>query len=358
MIKWTVFAVVLLGLVAVLIVSRKHNMRQHFFWRNVLIMWLLVFATVLTALLPLGVGTKTNNVSNLDILFVVDITPSANAVDGRGSGEVTRLQNMREDMHTISKDNIGASIGIMTFADQVNTYLPLATGANDIDSAVDTIYTATQFQTIQKVTPYTKVFEQVGDYIAKQQSADPTRQRVVIFMSDFEVYNNQEQPDQVVKSAAALRAHGAGYAGLLYGQEAGAKMLYMSYDYESGQYTPSYKSDYYSGEESGKYLQNNYKTVTSVPGVNLATQLSKSMGTDLIRTHDTQAFQPVIQKAASLSGRTAAKSPQSQALNQNILYVGPAFLGLVWICIAEFMKPSWLRIFMPKQSRTDKGESS
>ena len=350
MIKWVVFAAALSGLGVVLLIGRKQHHGGHFFWRRLVVAWGLLLVTIIVAMLPIAVQTVTSSASNTDILFVVDRTASMNAADGRSGNDSTRLQDVRTDMHTIADHYAGASIGIMAFSDQVSAYLPLTAGSADISTAIDTIYTTGEFETIQKVTPFNEVFKQVSDYIGRQQQLDPTRQRVVVFMSDFEIYNNQEQSDQIVTASQPIKAHGASFLGVLYGQDGGAKILNMLYDYEASQFVPAYTK--YGDEDYIKYLRAKGGPVTSVPNVDLSAKLSAQFGTPALRANQSPAFAPAIDKAITQSGRQVAKNPQAQALNQNIVYVLPALLLFVWLCASELLRPSWLRLLQPKRPPT------
>ncbi len=340
MIRWIVLALACVGLLVVFVFGRLKKRTHHFFWRRVLVVWVLLAVTVGVAVLPVASSTTVNRVSTRDIIFVVDTTQSMNAVDGRGGNETTRLQNVRDDMHRITKDQAGATIGMFTFSDQAGLYLPLTTGVEDASSAIDTLYTADQYQTVSKVASYTKVFEELGTYLASQYKLDPTRQRVVVMLSDFEIYKNQEQTNQIVEAARVIKENHAGFAGIVYGQDAGAKMLNMTYDYENSEYIPTYKK--YGDTDYTKYLQNNYKTVLSTPNPELAIKIASGFGGSTARATDENTIMPTVTKAIKQANAASASNPQSLAMRQNVLYVVPALAAFCWLCITEYIRPKWL----------------
>ncbi len=347
MIRWVVFIGILSGLGTSIVAGRRRGMWRHFFWRRVVVLWACLLLIVVIALLPLKTNSTSNAVSNRDILFLVDTTQSMNAIDGREGNETTRLENARQDMRSIAEANAGANIGIYTFSDQTSLFLPLTTGTEDVSLAIDTVYTATRFNVVNKVAPYNQVFKDVGTYLESQQRSDPTRQRIVIMLSDFEIYNNQEQVEEVVASANAIKTYGGGFVGLLYGQPEGARMLNISYDYLNSEYAPSYKL--YGDDEVTKYVAKDYKPVTSVPNPSLADAIAAQLGGTIIKTRDSQAYEPAIEKAAQQSSSRAAQNKQAQALNQNIIYILPALLAFGWLCVSDIILPAWLRVFWPNR---------
>lgn len=353
MIRLLALVISIVGLVVTLVVGRLRKTNRYFFWRRIIVLWGCLLVTVVVAIAPLKVRNMTNVVSNRDILFVLDTTLSMNAIDGRQGNEATRLDDARTDMQAIVKANAGASMGLYTFSDQADLTLPLTTGADDISAAINTVHTAAQFASVNKVISYKDLFDGLGKYLQAQRQTDPTRQRVVVMLSDFEIFKNREQTGDIVNAASALGNAGAGFVGLVYGQTSGAKMLNMAYDYVNSEFVPSYKR-FNSDEEYTKYLQDNYKTAISVANPQLATDIAKRLGGTAIEANKTQDFSGAILKAAKRSGSIAAKNKQSQALNQNIFYTIPALLTFGWLVFAELVRPRWLGKYSPKRKASKK----
>lgn len=348
MIRLIVLAIIVAGFVLSIVIGRIRKLGKYFFWRQVVVLWGCLLVTTGIALAPLKVHSITNVVSNRDIIFVLDTTASMNAVDGREGNEKTRLEDAKTDMHTIVNANAGASFGLYTFSDQTALMLPLTTGADDTATAIDTAYTPTHFNTVNKIVPYKQLFTDLGTYLRAQQQSDPTRQRIVIMLSDFEIFKEKEQANDIVDAANNITNAGAGFVGLVYGTTAGAKMLNMAYDYTNSEFIPSYKL--YGDDEATKYLSDNYKTVISKANPELANDIAHKLGGTAVEANKTQDFNGAIAKAAKRSGAIAAKDKQSQSLNQNIFYTIPAFLTFAWLVLTMIARPRWLKGYLAKRS--------
>lgn len=332
----------LLGMIGVTFVGlivyglRKHKLYQYF-WRRILMVWAGILLIVLVAVAPIRVQSDSGGLSNTDLIIVADLTQSMNAVDGRGGNERTRIEDMRDDIRQLANDYAGASVGLYTFSDVSGLYLPLTIGSDDINNAVDTLYTATQFQTVPKVASYKDVFHDVATYVDAQKQADPTRRRIVVFMSDFEIYKDQEQSAEIVSAAKELTDHGASFAGVVYGTTNPAKMLLISYDYETHVYQPSYLK--YGDEEYSKYLQESSKTVFSSANPGLAEQIATATSGSVVQaTTDQDKIKSAVDKAASRAGKLTAQNNQTQAIRQNPFYVVPAVLLLAWLVAVEIVQ--------------------
>jgi hypothetical protein len=303
-------------------------------------MWVIIVAIIATAVLPLGLSGRSTQVTNRDIILVADLTQSVNALDGRTGAESTRLDDMKADMKQIANDQVGASIGIMTFSDRTDLYLPLTTGSDDIRSAIDTMYTAASNQSINKIVSYQEVFTKVGEYIEAQNQTDPSRERVVVFLSDFEVFKQQETNPEIRDKATAITSQGAGYVGLLYGSGQPVKMLNIQFNYLEGRVEPAHVI-LDDQTEGVKYYQDNYKTVFSTANPDLSEQIASQLGGTSIKTADSQDFTPAIESAAGKANASATQNLQSQATRQPLLYVVPALVGFIWLVSVEIIKPSW-----------------
>lgn len=355
MIRWLLLVMMAAALVGAVLYGKRRGIDRHIFWRRVVVVWGILLTTLAVALLPLRLPSTAQNISNRDIIFVLDITLSMNAVDGRSGNESTRIDDMRQDIKAIAEANVGASMGMITFSDITSLYLPLTTGSDDLDSAADTLYTATEFQAINSVVPYTEVFSMLGEYLETQQQTDPTRERVVVMMSDFEIFGNQEQAADIIQAARVIPDRGGAFVGLVYGGTEPAKMLNMQFDHQQGNYVPTYLTSSYSryaNDESAaeriKYLQHDYKTAYSSANPELAHQLAAQLRGQSVSATQSQEFAQPIEAASRRSASAASQDTQAQALRQNTLYIIPAFLGFVWLVALEIVKSRWAhRIVRP-----------
>lgn len=337
MMAYILIGVVVAVLIALLIYGKRRKVWAQYFWRRIMLVWVGILLVLGVAVAPIRIKSNGNGVSNLDLIIVADLTQSMNAVDGRGGSERTRIEDMRDDIKQLANTYAGASIGVYTFADATQLYLPLTTGIDDVISAADTLYTASQFQAVPIVTSYKDVFSTVSSYVKAQHDVDPTRQRVVVFMSDFEIYKEQEQPGDIVTAAKQLTEQGASLATVAYGQDTPANMLLMRYDYETGVYEPNYKK--YGSEEYEKYLQQNGKTVQSTANPELAEQIASETGGSVAHaTKDQASIASALKASIKYSAKLTAQSTQTQAIQQNPFYVIPALMLFVWLVLVEVIR--------------------
>lgn len=353
--KYIIFAVSLFILISYIVIAffrKKHH--KIFFFR---ISSVLLIFTLITAIniLPLQLANKGLNISNRDIIFVVDLTLSMNANDGRNGNDQTRLENVKDDIRSIASDNVGASVGILTFSDQSNIFLPLAQNSNDIQEAVDTLYTNTEFNTIAQVSSYKQTMESTIKYLRLQKEADPTRERVVVMMSDFEIYNKAETNGIIVQAALPLKDLTGGFVSIVYGKKEGSMILKMKYDFDSYKIVPSYTVNKYptdkylndsAGFDTDKYMDggkdNNYKALISKSNIELSNLLAKSVDGQSLNYKDTNKFKTAIEKASTKANESSAKDPKSQKLRQNWLYSPVSIILIGWLVILEIFRPNFI----------------
>jgi hypothetical protein len=351
MIGWALLVLAIICLVAAVLYGRRRP-RIAVMWRRVVVVWGIIVATLLIAILPATVAGRSTVVSNRDIVIVADLTQSMNALDGRDGGETTRIDDMRKDIKQLADSQAGASIGIMTFADRTDLYLPLTTGSGDIHSAADTLFTASSNQSISKIASYLDVFGKVGEYLVEQNNTDPTRERVVVFMSDFEIFKQQEPEGDIVAGVRKISEQGAGFVAVSYGSTNPVKMLKMQFNYLTGLFEPAYKV-YGGTDESSRYYQDNYKTVFSAANPELATKIADNIGGRSIDATKSQDFQQSIEQGASKSLSAKSASSELQASNQQLFYVIPAAVGFGWLIVMEVIKPDWaMRRLSPRSHKS------
>ncbi len=334
-------------------------------WKKSIILLSGLLLIALINMLSVGLLSSSPSASNRDIVFLVDLTLSMNAVDGRDGNESTRIDNVREDMLQIAQDNEGAALGIFTFSSDTEFYSPLSVNSNDFKEAVETLYTAPTLNSVASVVKYSDTFTKLEDYLKKQNEVDPTRERVVIVMSDFEVFNDQEPTEEIVNSSKKLKNYAGGLANIVYGKDEGSKILIMGYDHITGENKPWYKIkdsayDSYTDEDvkeigfdPDKFMSSastgDYVAVLSKPNFSLAENIAKTNGGKTIRYTDKSQYKKTIDSVSRSAAKSAASSEQSKALRQNWLYSPIALLLFIWLAISELARPAWLKSFFTKR---------
>ena len=175
---------------------------------------------VLPVLIALGPsipgGTSAPGVSNLDIIFAVDTTPSMGALDYAGANQ--RLDGIKKDMTALATKLQGARFEIVTFDSDANIILPFTSDVTAFSSAtqgmIPEISSYSQGSAIDKpITMLTQEFQSA-------KALYPQHQRLLFYFSDGEQTINQP-----VQSFAPIASYMNGGAVLGYGTTNGAKML-------------------------------------------------------------------------------------------------------------------------------------
>ncbi|MCA9347834.1 VWA domain-containing protein [Candidatus Saccharibacteria bacterium] len=342
-----------IAIIALLVVYRKRlRIINEVMYKQLLVTFGLLLAIAISNVLSIGIFENASNVSNRDIIILADISHSMNAVDGRNGNESTRIEDMREDIINIITDNQGAAISIHEMGYTNHVVTPLNTNLEHLTEATNTLYSPDTDSPLKNITSYKDAFEYIGEYLKKQHDFDPTRERILITMSDFEIYKDQENQDDIKSAYQNLKQYAGGFVNIVYGKDEGANILYMTYDYVNNKTVPAYI--YYQESDSIfsslldlKYIEEPYgEPVTSKPNVELATTLTKANSGQLLRSNAPDDYKQAIAKSATSAYRKAASNPESQAIRQNWLYAPLALILFLWIIICEVIKPQWLKKIM------------
>jgi Ca-activated chloride channel family protein len=181
-------------------------------------MMVLVLAAI--AVRPaFGHSRQPAQLSNLDVFFVVDTTPSAAAEDY--DGHQPRLVGMRADIKAIAASLSGARFTLVTFANATDIRVPLTTDPTALDTAVDLVnpYDSLYSDGSGIDEPVSAVTKQLAEAKAEQ----PERTRIVIYLGDGE-----QTARRPVGSFAPWAPYVSGGAVLGYGSTAGGRMRYYS----------------------------------------------------------------------------------------------------------------------------------
>ena len=346
--------IVIATLVVLVVLRQKLNKLSKSLWKQSVILMSSLALICVINVLSVGFFSNSKNISNRDVIFVLDLTQSMNAIDGRNGGENTRLENAKDDIKKIVKENPGASYGVFTFSHTTKLSMPLTTNSTDIEDAIDTTFTQSSLTKIPGVIKYADIFSNLGDYLEKQHQLDPTRERIVIMLSDFEVYRNQDNQDEVLSKYNELKQYAGGFINIVYGKDEGAKILMVTYNYETGKYEPSYKVlEFTDGPTYIQDRKNNWQDVVSKPNNELAVNLAKANNGSSLRYTEMDKFDGALKKASKSADHKASTNPKSQSVKQNWIYAPIALILFIWLVLSELLRPKWLGDLLTK-SRSQK----
>jgi Ca-activated chloride channel family protein len=189
--------------------------------RKVLIKWLrraalVVFPAILAIGPSIPGGTSSPGVTNLDVIFAVDTTPSMGAQDYDGTQ--LRLAGVKSDLLSLASKLPGAHLELITFDSNANVILPFTTDATAFQTAVASI--SPEVSDYSQGSAIDKPIALITQELNNSKLAHPDRQRLLFYLGDGE---------QTASTAVATFApiapdiNGGGVLG--YGTTAGGKMF-------------------------------------------------------------------------------------------------------------------------------------
>lgn len=142
-----------------------------------------IVVTLLVVLWQPGFGTRAapTEVTDIDVLVVVDRTRSMAALDYRGGPRIT---GVKRDLADLAAALPGARLALMTFGTEATLELPFTSDAATFATAVDTLrlegpFDGTGSQTDRPLAAMQAVLE-------RADAQHPDRRRIVVFVSDGE----------------------------------------------------------------------------------------------------------------------------------------------------------------------------
>lgn len=241
----------------------------------------LLLATLLAVGIGLGPSTGHARVravlTNLDVVFVVDTTPSAAAQDYHGRH--TRLSGMRADVAAIARGLPGAQYELVTFDSDTEVVLPLTSDASALTAALAVIHPQTV--DISTGSSIDQPVPTLRRLLSAYQRTRPGRRVVLVYCSDGE-QTVRRSPG----SFASLAPLVAGGAVLGYGTPAGGRMLAWE-DYGSGS-RPMFIADDTGEPARSRIDQVALRKVAGQLGVPYAHRLSAAGARSVVRVPPTR----------------------------------------------------------------------
>lgn len=162
---------------------------------------------------------------NVDVLFVIDTTISMNAED-YGSKNDTRLQGVINDCTYIVRELEGANFSIITFDNDAKVEIPYTKNNDSLENAINCLKTMEELYA--RGSSLNQPLETMENVLS-QSSKKNNRKRILFFISDGEITNNEE-----LKSFDGVKKYVDGGAVLGYGTVNGGNMKNLSKTYNDG----------------------------------------------------------------------------------------------------------------------------
>ncbi len=215
---------------------------------------LLVCAVVIAALRP-GVGSVATSAANteLDVVFVVDLSGSAGAEDWNGNEP--RLVGMRSDIEQLALQHAGARFALITFDSKAQYRLPFTTDTTALQQAVR--LAQPQASARSQGSSIGAGAEQLRQVLMNSIDYNPERLRVVYYLGDGEI-TSDTTPERYRGSADLIQ--GGKVFG--YGTENGGRMR-DSDPYSRGEYI----RDRYGQDGISKIDEDNLQDIADDLGV-------------------------------------------------------------------------------------------
>lgn len=178
-----------------------------------------IVLTLLVVLWQPGFGTlaASTQVTDIDVLVVVDRTRSMAALDYRGG---PRIDGVKQDLTALPDALPGARFGLMTFGADATLELPFTSDTSTFATAVDTLRLEGPFDGTGSETD--RPVEAMRSVLERADEQHPDRRRIVVFVSDGEQTGDTGSSDQHGYGGLENLVDGGIVLG--YGTEEGAKM--------------------------------------------------------------------------------------------------------------------------------------
>lgn len=170
------------GLVALVLVAMRAAPKDG---RGMWLGRLLLVCAVLIAALRPGVGSVATNAANteLDVVFVVDLSGSAGAEDWNGSEP--RLTGMRSDIEQLALRHAGARFALITFDSEAQYRLPFTTDTTALAKAMQLAQPQPSGRSNgSSIGAGAEMLQQV---LNNAIDYNPERMRVVYYLGDGEI---------------------------------------------------------------------------------------------------------------------------------------------------------------------------
>lgn len=198
------------------LVWRTRRLGKAIMWR-----WIrrsiIVVMPVICALGPsIAGGASSPGISNLDVIFAVDLTPSMIATDYNGTQQ--RLIGAKTDLLALAGTLQGAHIEVIAFDSNASVILPSTTYASALYTAVNGM--ETQISSYSQGSQVDKPIDLILQELKNSKTANPQRMRLLYYLGDGE-----QTAGAPLSTFAPIAEYLDGGAVLGYGTAEGAKMI-------------------------------------------------------------------------------------------------------------------------------------
>lgn len=225
---WPV-SVLLIAAATILLLKGRSAAR----WRYALVVLLVVLAGARPGFAgaPAPVAS-----TDLNVFFVVDMTPSSAAEDFNGAKP--RLEGMKADILALANEFAGARFSLISFDSNAKVVLPLTSDATALATLTEILTPSSAF--VSQGSSISVANKLLGQRLAAAQAAHPERPRLVYYLGDGE--QTAAASPEPFTNAAKLTDGGAV---LGYGTTAGGKMRDYTFGSEKpGAYITDKANDY------------------------------------------------------------------------------------------------------------------
>lgn len=266
----------------VLAIVRKYRKKS-----NHSTIWLVRVFGIILCLFAISVGPSIPGerspagVVNLDVVIVVDRTPSISAEDY--DGQKPRLEGVKQDVLALINRLRGARIALITFGTEPTLNVPFTSDSSAASTAVKIL--DQEIYLYSKGSSIDGPLDTTVKLLKQSKEKYPDRGRLLFYIGDGE-----QTADTIPKSFSLIKPLVSGGAVLGYGTTTGGKMkVYYGYqDYKSD------KGERFIEDYSG-YTSEGYKSaVSKIDEENLRTIASDIGIAYLHRTSPNQLFNEIV----------------------------------------------------------------
>lgn len=216
----TIYATLVLGVILILIASIKKDLKNT--PNTTVVKWKIlrrITIILLSLLIMLGPsiqgGVSSPGISNLQVYFVIDTTPSMGSIDY--INEQQRISGVKKDVTEIAALLDGASFNVITFDSQANIVLPSTSNLTALGATVDSL--TPQISAYSRGSSIDKPLDVLKNNLSKMKISSPSSSRLVFYFGDGE-QTSIDAPESFSDISKTI----SGGAVLGYGTSTGARI--------------------------------------------------------------------------------------------------------------------------------------
>jgi hypothetical protein len=221
----------------------------------------------------------------------------------------------------------------------------------DLEIAAKTLFSKSYYTSRQKSPSFKESLQYINRYLEENTKVDSSREIILIILTDGEISNKEEKPEDVVAELNKTTKLIGGSLVISYGSDEGTFMPVINFNdtsQEISEQTGNFSKAFGDLPEGGKGI------ITTKRNQDFAKKMSTTLKGSYITAENAGEIQSTITKESRKAFIKKTQSTDSQAIRQSILYVVFAGMLLLWLSYVEILgRYIWLKKIKLRQGKHD-----